>query len=598
MMKRQVLHFLLVTFIGLMGVCAQSPERYSHQNITYSDIPQEKIFVHYNSTLLFVGDYLYYKVYTLDSSTGRLSTISKIAYVELIGEDKKSIFKHKIFLNNGSGQGDYFIPPEVPSGNYKLVGYTQWMKNAGYDIFFQGDVTIINPYQGNQENLLPKDGEHTGLNIGIVTSAVKGAQQEINDQNMTMVADKNSYDNRSKVSLTLRDVNKLLAQGTYSLSVRKVDTVKKSQRPTVRSTFVQNWRNATQQSLQGMAPEYLPELRGEIVSGKIVTQNPQNPTANVSVAISIPEKGGHQLKVVNTKADGSFRTNLEKEHNGTEMVVQVLGEQRKEYEIVLHDQLALDYPDITFYDFQIAPGMKAMIIDRSVHNQIENGYFTIKSDSLRPAPTTVPFYRDKMKKYVLDEYTRFSTVRETLVEVIDLVWSRRLEKNEYAFYVKPHDHDIHQDFSSLPLLIVDGILVQDQSSVIAYNAREVRSIAFLRDKYVVGPKIFQGVLEVETFDGNYAELSSGNHRITVDMFNPQPKKEYFKQTYESDNKLETDRIFDFRYQLLWEPNLEIKEDLTLVDFYTSDISGDFEICLEGFTPEGKSVSLRKIMTVN
>ena len=93
----------------------------------YQDIPQEKVFVHYNTNLLFSGEYLYYRVYCFDANSNELSSLSKIAYVELVGEDKISVFKHKVRLNEGLGQGDYFIPTSVPSGNYKLIAYTQWM---------------------------------------------------------------------------------------------------------------------------------------------------------------------------------------------------------------------------------------------------------------------------------------------------------------------------------------------------------------------------------------------------------------------------------------------------------------------------------------
>ena len=61
----------------------------------YNNIPQEKIFVHYNSSLLFSGDYLHYKIYNINSRTEKLSKISKIAYVELIGNKKNKVFKNK-----------------------------------------------------------------------------------------------------------------------------------------------------------------------------------------------------------------------------------------------------------------------------------------------------------------------------------------------------------------------------------------------------------------------------------------------------------------------------------------------------------------------
>ena len=73
----------------------------NNQSVVYNNIHQENIFVHYNASLLFSGDYLYYKIYNINSQTKKLSQLSKIAYIELIGKDKKTVFKHKIKLNSG-----------------------------------------------------------------------------------------------------------------------------------------------------------------------------------------------------------------------------------------------------------------------------------------------------------------------------------------------------------------------------------------------------------------------------------------------------------------------------------------------------------------
>jgi len=78
----------------------------------YYKVPQEKVFVHYNASLLFSGEYLYYKLYCFNDEKNRLTSISKIAYVTLINEKGESVFEHKIKLNQGIGQGDFFVIPD------------------------------------------------------------------------------------------------------------------------------------------------------------------------------------------------------------------------------------------------------------------------------------------------------------------------------------------------------------------------------------------------------------------------------------------------------------------------------------------------------
>jgi len=49
--------------------------------------------------------------------------------------------------------------------------------------------------------------------------------------------------------------------------------------------------------------------------------------------------------------------------------------------------------------------------------------------------------------------------------------------------------------------------------------------------------------------------------------------------------------------LLWVPNFTLSENSQLLNFYTSDNTGLYEILVEGFTFEGKAVSIRKTIEV-
>ena len=118
--------------------------------IGLNNIPQENIFVHQNATVLLTGEFLYYKIYCRNEQDQKLSNISKIAYIELVGTDKKPVFIHKIRLKSGLGEGDFFIPKSIPSGNYKLIAYTQWLRNFGESHFFQSNILILNPYINDQ----------------------------------------------------------------------------------------------------------------------------------------------------------------------------------------------------------------------------------------------------------------------------------------------------------------------------------------------------------------------------------------------------------------------------------------------------------------
>ena len=100
-------------------------------------LPQEKAYIDHTGPLLFSGEYLYYNLYCFNAQNNNLTNISNIGYVALMDESKNYIFEHKLKLKEGQGYGDFFITTEIPSGKYKLIGYTQWMKNSGLPKFLK-----------------------------------------------------------------------------------------------------------------------------------------------------------------------------------------------------------------------------------------------------------------------------------------------------------------------------------------------------------------------------------------------------------------------------------------------------------------------------
>lgn len=83
-----------------------------------------------------------------------------------------------------------------------------------------------------------------------------------------------------------------------------------------------------------------------------------------------------------------------------------------------------------------------------------------------------------------------------------------------------------------------------------------------------------------------------NSQIKVADLNYTPKKAYYKQEYISDKNT---RIPDYRTQLLWNP--AINTTSSEITFYTSDVIGLFEIIIEGFTNEGKPLSIKELIEV-
>ena len=110
---------------------------------------QEKIYVHLDRTSYVTGETMWLKVYCVDAVNHRLLDISKVAYVEILNRDGKSVVNAKIELSKGEGAGSLFIPATLDSDNYLFRAYTNWMRNIPDEFFFQQPITIVNPFRKN-----------------------------------------------------------------------------------------------------------------------------------------------------------------------------------------------------------------------------------------------------------------------------------------------------------------------------------------------------------------------------------------------------------------------------------------------------------------
>jgi hypothetical protein len=145
------------------------------------------------------------------------------------------------------------------------------------------------------------------------------------------------------------------------------------------------------------------------------------------------------------------------------------------------------------------------------------------------------------------------------------------------------------------LVMVDGLLLQDHSALIDYDARKIQTIKIIRDKIYLGPEIYQGAVLVETIDGDFPQIYNAPNSLKIELKHPEIAKKYFQQVYNKENK--DNRIPDYRYQLLWNPELSPNKADNVISFFTSDVDGKFEVVLEGFTARGTPVYIRKNFTV-
>jgi len=111
----------------------------------------EKVYIHTDRASYYAGDDIWFKAYLIDASDRQLTDHCNNLHVELISPASIIIDSHIVRLNGGLGSGDFRIPDKLKSGQYRLRAYTNYMRNFGDQLFFNKDITIINPSDASKE---------------------------------------------------------------------------------------------------------------------------------------------------------------------------------------------------------------------------------------------------------------------------------------------------------------------------------------------------------------------------------------------------------------------------------------------------------------
>lgn len=567
-------------FIFQSGLAQQKIESAEELDALQS-IPMEAVFLHLNRTTLLPGEYLMYSVYNINMQTYRFSAISKVAYVQLVDSKGGIQQTQRIRLKQGRGQGDLFIKPELPTGAYKLVAFTNWIRNAGIQQAFQADLNIINPYAVNPEavsQVIPVQ------NLGESTNNRQESSNSDLGSGLLLEADSENYEKGYEIGIRVRSTKGALGNGTYSLSVARLEEIPEIPAPSA-TGFAENYEQKFKRIPNKLGDSvWIPEQREAIISGRILNPNEGIGVSDVQVLVSLPGDD-FQLLNGNTNAAGRFSIYMKAPYEGNRAHFDVQGA------VDGNSPLQFELDDLTrwkadFGNFQpilIDSSWARAILNRSVHNQIENSYFEAKPDTVSTPPSEESYFGYFPRTYNLDDYTRFNTLQETLVEIIQDVWVKR-DKNNVTLWVRAPSDPIDEYYTKdPPIVTLDGVWIQHHKDILNLATRLIKQVLVVQDAIVFGGRQYQGMVSLKSYSGQYFGNAS-----SFPFIPSEPQKRYFIQTHLT----KLPHIPDFRHQLYWNPNIILNDKEFNVKFLSSRVPGIYSARLEGFTNYGKPISLQ------
>ncbi|MCA5005682.1 TonB-dependent receptor plug domain-containing protein [Sphingobacterium bovistauri] len=121
--------------------------------------PQEKVYLHTDKPSYSAGEPIFFKSYTTIGVKNLFSSLSGVLYAELISPSNDIVQRVTISTPMGAGIGDFTLSDTITEGVYRIRAYTNWMKNAGSEYFFEKRVPVFN---GRTDNVLTQTTTEVG----------------------------------------------------------------------------------------------------------------------------------------------------------------------------------------------------------------------------------------------------------------------------------------------------------------------------------------------------------------------------------------------------------------------------------------------------
>ena len=344
------------------------------------------------------------------------------------------------------------------------------------------------------------------------------------------------------------------------------------------------WRRFTWQSvLRRGKPSYsfVPEYKGHIIYARVTEIKSASPAADVMTYLSVP---GSRLQFYNSRSDSTGLVRFyTKDFYGPNEIVLQTDAIDSGYKIELMDPFSDRASPFDRPPFELSENMKGIISDYNLSMQVQNGFVGEKLKQFdAPLVDSNAFFGNPDIQYLLDNYTRYSTMEEVLREYVYEVLVRRQKEN---FHLIVADVD-NQIFLDGPLTLINGIPVFDPNKVIKYDPLKVKKIDIVKRKYFYGPSIFNGILNFVTFQADPSILSDLKP-VVMEYEGLQYKREFYSPAYETQDEISS-RLPDFRNVLYWSPDVHTDaQGKTEIIFFSSDLKGKYIAVLQGMNTEGR-----------
>ena len=527
---------------------------------------RERVYVSTDREVYVAGDAVWMSAWCVDASTGRLSSFSKTAYVE-IHSPEGMVQTAKLALDGGRGAGQLTLPSTLPTGNYRLLAYTKLgASEEGFDpLTGARTLSVFNTLSTERSNVQVVEQAPQPDRLPVSGSLTISAREASPSGTARLVVE-NTGSERISFSLGVRHEDGIPAPAGKRIGdfVREVQAL-----PAAR----------------GFDRSVVPEYEGEIIQARVsgIDDAGLQAIGDKYAFISSPGSGDYlYTEIIAPDGSASFFTSNIYGHQDMFLEIENL-----ERDQVCHLEILSPFLNLPAGD------IPALMMNRSWAQALELrglGMQLEKNFDADTLYTALPVRQHKVfderarTRYILDDYTRFPIMEELFIEFIPELRIRRVDGRR-ELQVRAEDQQGGFYFpSSSALVLLDGIPVLDHEKLFAYDPLLVHHIDIYSNAYFLGIRGFNGVVNFVTYKGTLPGMQFEDNVRIVDFQGCSLPLAYTCAGVGRDYP-------DYRQTLYWHPLLTLAPGERMeLECKTPAYSGRFEVVAEGLTAAGEAVS--------
>ncbi len=529
-----------------------------------------RVVVFTDRDIYIAGEQLLFTLHINGESGGQTSASGEIVYLLLRDSRQGPVAKVCMKTAGGMAYGSISLPDTLATGYYQLVAFTNRLRNCGEDCYFSKELIIANLFDRELKALSDANPAQVTAEGPVVDKMQQPAQSLFSIRGL-----KKTYAQGEEISFSL-------AGNSSSGNLPAITVSVAEEEPWQGKISGYNFGQSC--SSRSTQMEFLPETRGQIISGKVTDKATHAGIENCCVLLSAKDTAVN-LQYAFTGSNGMFRFRLNDYYQQKDIVIQLLDSVPGQKPVIeLEDRFALSDAFVP-----AAGGISAAVAEYIRRSQdivrVQRAYRQAPQmqavektagNNLRPA-----LYYKPDQQVFPGAYESLSDFSEITKELLPTVRTRKTASGTTLEVVDKVQQGF---FSKNAALFIDGIYRRDNREVLPMGSDRIRRIEVVNEQRVYGTLTFPGILAVFTNDSAIAPATDQSSKL----FRVEP---YSANSVQQQQEIPRNTTLpDFRQLLYWQPVIKAGQAGSYdIKFRASQHTGTFILSIRGTGADGEII---------